>query len=357
MLRTKIAIAILGIFSLLSLASAAEYWVAFGHGEIWNDQQVIYVTKIDDQGHVLVPPTNVWQSTPFNDGVPSLTNGPNGQVMVVEIATQNNPITHPPQKIRIARSIFTKDTLTTTAAGFQDINYKDGFNMQSSQKPTNNLAVGNPTGSLPEGLPFTSDGTIFNSWRLIPRISKVFIAPWGITADGLLGYALLFDGSTTAKVYVQPLNGQGLPSGLPSVGATSTNGMGSVDISNPLPGGIRYLIDRKSSGPPAFTLFIELWKINAVTGKKMSKPKFLVDSSSDFVQNLAIDPDGQFFLYKEIGPTSCPPGSVLGSPFPSERLWFQKLGPGGTPTGDRVLVVDCGDVPGGPGAIDIMKAD
>lgn len=357
MSKTKVFVLLFSFFSFVTLASAAEYWVAFGHGEIWNDQQVMYVVKINDQGQVTIPPTNVWQSTPFNDGVPSLTNGPDNQLMILEIATQNNPIVHPPQRIRIARAIFTKDTLTTTAVGFTDINYQDGFLIQSSQKPANNVMVVNPTGSLPMGFGFTPTGVFTGNWRLIPRIHKVFTGDWGVTADGKLGYGQLFDGSTTAKVYVQPLNDLGLPSGLPSVGAKSVQGLDTVDISNPLPGGIRYLLARTNTGSPNFDRIIELRVIDADTGRKKSKPKFLVASDTTFVQNIAVDPDGHFFIYKESGEASCPPGHFATGTLPSENLWFQKLGPGGVLSGNRVLIVGCGDVPGGPGAIDIMKAD
>lgn len=350
MVKFKILVCIVLSLSFIGLASAAEYWVAFGHGEIWNDNQVMFVEKINDQGQVIIPPTNVWQATPFDDGVPSITNGPNGQLMIMEVATINNPTLHP-QKIRIARSIFTKDTLTTTSAAYI-MDYNDGFNIQSSQKAANNLFVVNPAG-IPFGFGFSDQGVISDSWRLIPRIKKVFTFPWGVTADGKLGFAQLADGSSTQKVYVQPLADSGLPSGLPAVGAKSPNGFGAIDISNPLPGGIRYLIDRASGIVP----FIELWKINAITGKKVSKPLKLVDSSTDFIQNLAIDPDGHFFIYKEAGEASCPPGHFATGDFASENLWFQKLGPGGAPVGNRILIVGCGDVPGGPGAIDIMKAD
>ena len=144
----------------------------------------------------------------------------------------------------------------------------------------------------------------------------------------------------------------GLPSGKPAVGAVDINGFRSIDISNPLPGNVRYLVDRGYSGADTV---VRVRMIDAVTGKRVSPPVTIATSSYTFVQNVAVDPDGHFVIYSEVGESSCPPGHFSTGTLASSNLWFQKLGSGGVPVGNRIKIVGCGDIPGGPGAIDIMK--
>jgi len=174
-MRLIVSLSLCGLLFAFN-AFATDYWIAMGNGRIDNDQSGIYIIRINDKGQIVSPVKNVWPNTPFNDGVPSLTVGSNNQLMVVELFLLLNDFTHPNASVTVITLTLNKNTLAATGLNTTGIQHKDGFWIQSSQKPVENLFAIRPGSSInddPKGYGFDPLGNITGSWRLIPRIKNL----------------------------------------------------------------------------------------------------------------------------------------------------------------------------------------
>jgi hypothetical protein len=171
------------------------------------------------------------------------------------------------------------------------------------------------------------DGT---KWRPNPRVSGFQIFQVGVAPDGGVSWAV--NGTTsnsTSKIYVQPLGSNGLPKGNPSVGGDSPFFVFGVDVTNVLPGNVRYLAFDDTDFATQ-TGALRLAVIDAASGKRLSAINTIDPSAySQFVQNIALDPQGRFLIYSKIG--SCN----------AHQLFYQALGANGVPSGSSKSLTDC----------------
>jgi len=330
-MKTKFALLVL--ITLISAASAlfADEWLVFSRFGALEETKAIYITKIDSLGNIQKGPVPV--ITTCNSCAASITDGDPGQfvLMVIKFDSTFTGI--------IERSILDKSTLTASKPqriGLYQFLAALPDSLQITQNASHRFLVIETKEESARGFGLTSQGLLDGTkWRANPRVSGLNIFQVGVAPDGGLSWAVNINQSKPSnKVYLQPLASSGLPSGTPSVGATA-NGefVDGVDISNPLPGSVRYLAYHNTIDFSTGTLNLNV--VNAVTGKRLSQQLIDPDAVSLFVQNIAVDPQGRFLIYSKRG--AC----TSHIPFGGHQLFFQALGANGTPSGAPKELLPC----------------
>lgn len=175
-----------------------------------------------------------------------------------------------------------------------------GFNSHDSLEATSLpgfLALSIKQG-VPKGIGVDNKGLPTGStFRISPGTgTNVLNRAFTVSQDGRMGAATAH--VSDIPIYLQPLAQNGHPSGSPSVYLTHSSIIGSLDLTNVLPSGRRFLV---------FVDFEHhLHKLQIVDGQTGAKIGSWIQvtnlAPADDVQSVMVDPEGRFVLFVQPDP-------------------------------------------------------
>ncbi len=297
------------------------YWVTFS-GDCSCDS--VFVMQIDANGNIIKAPQEVLDVETYGAGASAL----------VKLGGSKLVLLHWNSFSYMTRAIINKTTLNASAIKNTGLfSYENEF-LHVTQNKSGNFLIAEDyvDGSL---------NAVKISKKGMPKAGSTPVAPAAplesdeasISSDGLFAVTNRYsDTGGKEKLYVQPLDDTGSPSGPPKLIAKFKD-VESVDITNPLPDGNRFVVYTVDAGTtPDDRLYLQTI---SPTGKKVGGKKLIntpPDRSEDS-QTVAIDPLGRFVLFTMGGDDYGCVGNDI--------LVYQALSTDGSPNGSLKVLGSC----------------
>lgn len=304
-----------------SMVQASDlYWISFLHHGVDD----VFLMQIDQFGNVTVAPKDIMDFHSHSTAMASIA----GNKLLVWANDGD-----------IDR--VTVDKATLAFSSLKRVAHSNDSNaLQVTQGVGGFFLAYEANGDVLKGFFLNSKGNFSGtSFRLSPRTDGN-MANGGVSADGLMAFAKA--PGPNDKLYIQPLS-NGHPVGDPVIVANGE--IDSADISNPLSGGIRFVVYQNDGSRQ-----IMLQPIDSVTAAKKGTVKVLAAADPDHSdQMIAIDPLGRFLIFSDDAQ-----GCNVSS------MYYQALDVMGNASGSRKELVGCafqnqiGDIHG-IRAFDILK--
>lgn len=285
----KIFLLLFLLLTITAFAGADSFLMTF------TDQGKLWVMRIDETGHVLDFPTPVANGS-FFTGTALAPHDANTFTVWVQ------------QSKGIYRIHVNQDTLQPVSS-LKALKLVPGNGrsfVQVTQTDPNPFLVLRNRNDAAKGYSVNSDGLwTKSSFQVNPRTNlSMFNA--GVSRDGLMSWAVAwdtpFDDTKFSVLYLQRLNANGNPVGLPSA-AGRENQIQSASVGDLLPNGTRMVAYRKfvpnTFGDLTFPdNLVFTQKVDGVTGARIGGPKPLVSLRYNTQQHsVLIDPKARFVLF------------------------------------------------------------
>ena len=265
--------------------SSDLYWITFS-GDCSCDS--VFVMQIDGSGNILKGPSPVLDVETFGAGASGLVKLGNNKLVLL----------HWKASSFMARAIIDKATLKSSAVKTTGLYSIENEFLHITQKANGNFLIAeNPIDGKLSSYNITKKG--------IPSASSKALAPaapWSsdeasIASDGRVVVTNRYSNtSSKEKLYIQALDDKGVPIGAPKY-LTKFTDIESVDVTNPLPDGNRFVVYTVDAGTtPDDRIYLQTI---SPEGKKIGTKKIIntpPDRSEDS-QTVAIDPLGKFVLF------------------------------------------------------------
>jgi len=318
-----------------SCDAADNYWISFTGPVISSNSASSpsssiggpkYLMKIDALGNILEPARLVIRNsrTYVSPVYGATAISENDSLLNMWMPAFSESIHH-----RVFRAMIRKDTLEVTAFIKTDLQVRNDYNLQVTQRPESNLLVMEDFVSTVQsdtlrylGAPLSNNGTVIGKRVELSPQPVSCPCEVGISADGKI---LFFNdakfnssGVETALFTLQRLDLHGNPIGHPEVIAKGR--LVPTDISNILPTGYRLALFR---GLPPLTLYV--MPISNESLQRIGAPIRIASQTDIASQSAAIDPYGHFVVYKR---------------FNTPYLFFQALDALAHPSGKPKMISD-----------------
>jgi hypothetical protein len=290
-------------------AHEANYWVSYEDLGVGRG-----LLQIDSTGDLVISPRIVIPISEYGptggSDASAITNGGANKILMWIIGRANAIET----RFRLFKAVIDKESVRKVSIVRTSFVSSKNY-IQASQKKGNNfLAALRRHEGTPflMGLDIDSDGNLqespypLSSQDLGIDLCRSSSCGGGVSADGKMAYLIERDSIDQSRLFIQRLGRERNPIGDPQLIEELTNeqgllgGIWSADVTNELPGEIRFLV-YVWSPQPSFTFVpnkLYLQKVHSKTGKKIGDRillyKYELIQAS---QSVAIAPDGKFVLF------------------------------------------------------------
>lgn len=308
---------ILSFVCISTFAFADEHWVAFS---TQGDEPACWLMKIDDSGTPTVQPKIVAHAL----AVPTITRLKTNRIGYFFRDTST---------FEIFRVLIDESTLSMTTPKKLSIT-STGFNLQATQHSSPEFIATETGVGVTKGFELNTSGAWDGeSWRVNPRIAQLDVLESGVSPDGRMAWASLYNGDFffdpdgETKFYLQPLRDNGLPQFDPNV-AGAYPFSPQADLTDVLPNGRRFLVFSDLTA-----IVTRLQRVDGETGAKIGAVNTIINDAGFNFGNNAIQAQGEFVVLSLFDATCGPSGA--------NALFLQSLDSAGNATGALIRLLDC----------------